>query len=98
MLMKPNKEQVPAPSLSMIMLVINNSTKETTEIYQSKESALKFGSDEPICFYYNKNTQTLQYGTPVDVVSILPVMTRLQRSNMNARNTYLPGTQPAKIA
>ena len=53
------------------------------EIYQSKESALKFGSDEPICFYYNKNTQTLQYGTPVDVVSMLLVMTRLQRSNMN---------------
>ena len=38
------------------------------EIYQSKEAAVKFGSEEPICFYYNKNTDTLQYGTPVDVV------------------------------
>ncbi len=38
------------------------------EIYQSKEAALKSGSQEPICFYYNKISDTLQYGTPVDVV------------------------------
>jgi hypothetical protein len=38
------------------------------EIYQSMAAAEKLGNGEPICFYYNTETDKLQYSTPVDVV------------------------------
>eukprot|EP00942_MAST-04A_sp_MAST-4A-sp1_P002836 g2836.t1 len=61
------------------------------EIYQSKEAAAKFGSEEPICFYYNKNTDTLKLGMEKDYKK------NYQNYGMNMKMNWLNMHPPYKM-